>query len=196
VKRDRADYTADEWFDRIKAQCNVNRPMHYRIGTAGGGHSIVVDGWQEVPIGGKSAKQYHINYGWGCDDPNDGCDTWYALDGIYGSVGPDEEYMLENIYPAVALGDDVSGTYVPGIFPYRYVDQDATGQTAQFNAGLRIQFLPDVTVQCVGSGSDSIRFYGSADASTWLYTRGDRSVGARIRAACIKLHGGGTIVFP
>jgi len=178
AKRDRPDYTASEWFDRIKAQINVNRPVQYRIP----GHSIVGDGWQEVGV--PAVKQYHMNYGWG--GPSN---AWYTLDALQGG-DPNEEYMLEGIKPAQALGSWLSGTYTLQAFPYRYFDRDATGSSATFNSGQYLQFLPGVTVTCTSTTGGSITFYGWSR----LFTRGDTSQGIRIYSGgAIKLYQNGSI---
>ena len=183
VKRDRGDYTAVQWFDRMKAQFNANRPVQYKIP----GHSIVGDGWQE--IGGGPTRQYHMNYGW-----DDGHTTWYTLDSI--TADPEnDEYMVENIYPAQNLGSWLSGTYTEQSFPYRYFDRDATGSSAVFEAGQYLQFLPDITVTCTSTTGGSIRIYGASGNSTRLFTRGDRTQGARIYSGAIKLNRYGSIRF-
>jgi len=83
---DRLDYSYGGWFDVIKAEINLGRPIHYRIT----GHAIVCDGWRDT--GGIS--QYHMNYGWG--GPNS---AWYTIDNIYGSAGPGDEYIVRGIRP-------------------------------------------------------------------------------------------------
>ncbi len=184
TKRNRVDYSAVDWFNRMKSQFNVNRPVQYRIP----GHSIVGDGWQE--IGSTPIRQYHMNYGWS----GIGYDTWYTLDALYGG-DPDEEYMLEYIYPAQALGSSLSGTYTRQSFPYRYVDRDATGSSATFEEGQYLQFLPGITVTCTSTTGGSIRFEGSSSNNTWLFTRGDRTRGARIYSGTIKLNRYGSVKF-
>jgi hypothetical protein len=181
VRRNRSSYSAVDWFNRIKAQCNVNRPVQYRIP----GHSIVGDGWQEIYPG--PVREYHMNYGWG----GTGDDTWYTLDALQGG-DPDNEYMLENIYPAQALGSSlITGTYSKGSFPYRYFDRDSTGMATIFASGQYLQFLPGIVVTSVGS----ITFDGSSTDNTRLFTRGDSSRGIRIREGSIVMFAGGGITF-
>ncbi len=158
----RSSYTALTWFDLIKGQLNVNRPMQYRIP----GHSIVCDGWQE--IGSPVTRQYHINYGWA-----NSTTTWYTLDAIFGG-DPDEEYIVLNIIPVYALGSSISGTYAAQSFPYRYFDQDATGSNATFNSGQLLQILPELTIAGTGS-STYVKFYGSTGLYTRIFTEGDLS---------------------
>ena len=183
-RTDRKYYSAVNWFNRMKTQFNANRPVQYRIP----GHSLLSDGWQEIgntPI----IRQYHMNYGW-----DDGCNAWYTLDALYGG-NASEEYMLENIYPAQALGNWLSGTYSRVAFPYRYFDRDATGHSATFEAGQYLQFLPDITVTCTSTTGGSILFEGSSSHNTRLFTRGDRTKGVRIYDGAIKLNRYGSVKF-
>ncbi len=192
----RNDFSAVEWFNRMKSDLNVNRPLQYGIP----GHSIVVDGWQE--IGSPPLRQYHMNYGWAGWVPSDpewagytNSNTWYNLDELPGS-DLDVEDMIEDIYPAPLLWGSLSGTYVRVAFPYRYFDRDTTGSSATFESGQNLQFLPDITVTCTSTTGGSIRFEGSSSLHTWLFTRGDRSQGVRIYNGTIKLNQHGSIKFP
>ncbi|RZN39858.1 MAG: hypothetical protein EFT35_03420, partial [Methanophagales archaeon ANME-1-THS] len=190
VKRDRSAYTNVSWFNRIKAQLDLNRPVHYRIYE----HSIVGDGWRERIVSGQTVREYHMNYGWS----NVSYNTWYVLDGLYYPAGGsiNDEYMLENIYPAVALGNSIAGTYSLQSFPYHYFDQDATGNSATFEAGQYLQFLPNVEVTCTSTTGGSIRFLGTSSYNTRLFTRGDPSKGIRIYNGAVKLNKDGSIKFP
>lgn len=183
VRRNRNDYTATGWFDRLKLQFNANRPVQYRLV----GHSIVGDGWQE--IGATPTRQYHMNYGW-----DDGHNTWWTLDALY-LGGIDEEYIIENIYPAQATGSWISGTYAKQSFPYRYFDRDATGYSATFESGQYLQFLPDITVTNTSATGGSFRFEGSGTLNTRLFTRGDTSTGVRIYNGAMKVNQNGSIKF-
>ena len=185
ARRNRPDYSAIDWFNRIKSQCNNNRPVHYRIP----GHSIVGDGWRET--GSPVVREYHMNYGW----RNAGNNTWYVLDALQGG-NPDDEYMLESIVPVQALGSSVSGAYSVPTFPYRYVDQDAVCSAgATFDAGHNIQFLPNITLTGT-SAADPLRINGTSADNTRLFTRGDDGRGALISGAgAIKMTSGGEIVF-
>jgi hypothetical protein len=199
TRRDRDADSAVEWFNRMKTQFNANRPVQYGVP----GHSIVSDGWQEINIGGVLTRQYHMNYGWGGAVPPGDPDwagitnsnNWYTLDALPGSSS-DEEDMIENIYPAQALGSSISGTYTQdAAFPYRYFDQDATGYSATFESGQFLQFLPDITVRCISAVGNAIRFEGSSGYHTRLFTRGDTSQGIRIYDGVIKLNTDGSIKF-
>jgi hypothetical protein len=190
--QNRPDYTPANWFSLIQGELNANRPLQYQIL----GHSIVCDGWQIVG----TDKEYHMNYGWDrtCDDPN-GCNTWYALDSLHqlGDGDTDDEYLLENIYPAQSLHSLLSGTYTRRSFYYRYFNVDATGTSATFAAGQYLQFLPDITVTCTSTAGDYIRFYGYEPSlyHTRLFTRGDTSRGVRIYNGGIRLYQNGSIRF-
>ena len=183
TKKDRNNYNATDWFNRLKTQFNANRPVHYRVE----GHSIVGDGWQE--IGSTPTRQYHMNYGW-----DNSYTAWYTLDALY-LGGVDEEYILENIYPAQALGSWLSGTYSQQSFPYRYFDRDATGYSATFSSGQYLQFLPNITVTNTSNTGGSFRFEGSDTLNTRLFTRGDTSQGVRIYNGTIKINKNGSIKF-
>lgn len=177
TKRNRSDYSAVNWFNRIKTQLNANRPMHYRVID----HSIVCDGWQVVA----SDSQYHMNYG-----RDNAANTWYTLDALL--LGDTlTEYMLENIYPAQALGTFLSGTYSLQSFPYRYFDRDAIGISATFQAGQHLHFLPGIVVTSAGT----IGFEGTTSNNTLLFSRGDESKGVRIYDGTIKMMTNGGIKF-
>jgi len=185
AKRDRKDYTAANWFSLIQGDLNVNRPLQYRIL----GHSIVCDGWQIVGV----TKQYHMNYGWDTSD-----NTWYTLDALHqpGGGDKDDEYLLENIYPAQSLGSSlINPTYPKESFPYRYFNVDATGNSATFEAGQNLQFLPDISATCTSTTGGSIRFEGTSTDNTILFSNGDRTKGVRIYDGTIKVNRFGSIRF-
>ncbi len=182
---DRKDFSPVEWFNRMKSDLNVNRPLQYKVP----GHSIVADGWQEIGSGQPCLRQYHMNYGWG-----NFRNTWYCLDALH-LGNPDEEYMVEDIFPVTILWGSLSGTYVRELFPYRYFDRDTTGNSATFEAGQYLQFLPRVTVRCTSTTGDYIRIVGSSSLNTRLFTRGDRSRGGRIYNGGIRLYKNGSIKF-
>jgi hypothetical protein len=184
AKRDRTSYSALDWFNLMKADFNANRPVHYRIKH----HSIVGDGWQEIGAG--PTRQYHMNYGWS----GTGYDTWYTLDALHqiDDGTTDDEYLLENIYPAPSIGSSLAvGTYSKPSFPYRYFDQDAAGSASTFASGHYLQFLPDIKV----TSSGLIRFEGSGTANTRLFTRGNISKGIRIYDGAINMYAVSSIKF-
>ena len=179
------NYDSDEWFDLMKAQFNLNRPVQYGIST----HSLIADGWCEVTCpndgdGNPLLRGIHINNGHG---PNS--IAWWSVDAI-----PDEDddgEFLRDIYPAQSLGSLLSSNYMKQPFNYRYFDQDATG-SATFFAGQFLQFLPGITV----TSNYWIRFLGSPTDNTILFTRGDATRGIRIYDGAIRLNNGGSITFP
>jgi hypothetical protein len=191
---DRDDYdTQAGWFEEIKSQVNLNRPIQYRIG----GHSLVADGWKVT--GG--TRWYHLNMGWdggkpdrSCWDPYEGVNTntWYALDGIPCSQLI-WEYMLVDIYPITAVGPVVAGLY-PKLEEIRhtYFDMDAIGNRAVFHGDHHVRFIPGVSVTCLGD--EGILFYAVAGSPpTRFYTKGDASRGIRIDDGVILLHNKGSL---
>ncbi len=190
-KISRDDYSAGDWFTYLKTQFNNNWPVQYKIP----GHSVVVDGWQE--IGNPIIKQYHVNYGHGTDAI---CDNhpktfWYTLDAICGG-DPNEEYALINITPNVHL-NQLDQTYSRNSsFPYRYFDMDAFSlYNVIFESGQNLQFLPGVKLTCSNLQGDFVRFDGSQNLNTHLYTSGDVSKGIRIYNGSVKLMNGGKIII-
>jgi hypothetical protein len=183
IRSDRNAYTATAWFDRMKANFNVNRPIHYRVT----GHSIVADGWRDT--GNPIVHQYHMNYGWQDVSYN----TWWALDGLH-LGGLNEEYMLERIHPVNTLNAGLTNTTFPrdASFPYRYFAVDTTGSYVTFQSGQLLQFLPHVTVMSVVG---PIRFEGTSALNTRLFTRGDTARGVRIISGTLRLNDGGGIRF-
>jgi hypothetical protein len=190
-RQDRSEYSegGEDWFNLLKIQFNLNRPVQYRVL----GHSMVADGWQE--IGSGPTRQYHINYGW-----EDNHNAWYTLDALYYPTGgdKDDEYILQNIYPAQALGNPIYGTYARNSFNYRYFDMDSSSHSTWptetiFEAGQILQFLPSVKVTCMNTLGHPIRFLGATGNETRFFTRGDLSQGVRIRSGEIKLRMNGSM---
>ena len=191
---DRDDFdTQAGWFEEIKSQINLNRPIQYRIG----GHSLVADGWKVA----QGIRWYHLNMGWDggkpakeCWNPYEGINTntWYALDGIPCSQ-LQWEYMLVRIYPITAVGPLVAGSYPrEAELRYSYFDMDAIGNRAVFHNNHHIQFIPGVTVRCIGD--EGILFYGlSGNHPTRCYTKANVSKGIRIDDGFIVLHRNGSL---
>jgi len=175
----RVNYTASAWFNLIKAQLNVNRPMTYGIP----GHAIVCDGWQEIdaPV---LVKQYHMNWGWA-----DGSrDIWYTLDSL---ADPSVEHLLADHFPTTAIGSTVEmGTYIKNTFPYRYVDQDAyAGFSTTFASGNYLQFLHGIRMKANGY----IRVESAPSENTRLFSRGDPGHGIRLLGGTMTLYSGGSV---
>jgi hypothetical protein len=191
---DRDDYdTQAGWFEEIKSQVNLNRPIQYRIG----GHSLVADGWKVA----QGIRWYHLNMGWDggkpakeCWDPYEGINTntWYALDGIPCSQ-LQWEYMLVRIYPITAVGPLVGGVYPrEAELRHSYFDMDAMGDGAVFLNNHHIHFIPGVTVRCIGD--EGIVFYGlSGDQPTRFYTKANVGKGIRIDNGFVVLHQNGSL---
>jgi hypothetical protein len=178
----RSDYSAIDWFERMKDQFNKNRPVLYEIP----GHAIVGDGWEEV--GALPDRYYHMNYG-----GNDSYNAWYLLDNLDGG-DVSHEFMLEDIYPEQSLGDYIWSTYPAETFNYRYCDQDVWGTSAVFESGQNLQFLPGVRLVGYGTGGDVVRINGSTSDHTRLFTRGDLTVGIHLGGdGAIEMGNGGTI---
>ena len=178
----RVDYTASAWFNLIKAQLNVNRPMTYGIP----GHAIACDGWQEViiPPSPFLVKQYHMNWGWA-----DGSrDIWYTLDSL---ADPSVEHLLANHFPETAIGSTVlSGTYPKNAFPYRYFDRDATaGFTTTFASGNYMQFLDGIRLKATGH----VRIESTVTQNTRLFSGGDPRNGIRLYSGNMILTSGGSV---
>lgn len=185
----------NRWYGYIQNQLKSNRPIQYdiRVGD-NGGHNLVLDGWREN--GGSAMRQYHMNYGWGrdCDDPN-GCNTWYSLDALYISNDINEELIIADIHPAVALGSQLTDnrTYRKEQFNYRYFDQDTTGENVTFAAGQNLQFLPGVKVECTAG---NIEFKGGVFYQTNLFSiNGTKKAEVNINDGALILYEGGGIRF-
>jgi hypothetical protein len=182
-------YSPEIWFTILRYNLDRNRPIQYGVP----GHSLVADGWQIID----GVKQYHMNYGWAggntgkpCWDGIPNTNTWYTLDALPCS-NPDEELILERIYPVVALGGTISGVYSRfSPFPYRYFDMDAYGDNATFEAGQYLQFLHNIKVS---STVGTVQFVGSGIGETRLYSHGDPSRGARINDGSITIFMGGSL---
>jgi hypothetical protein len=166
------------WFNIITWQLDMNRPVQYSYP----GHAIVADGWMEVDPG--PDRFLHLCYGW----VGGGNTDWHLLSAIPGS-DPAADTILINICPAPALGPSPSGVYAVPSFPYRYFDRDCTSSSAVFQAGHKLQFLPNITVRSIGT----IKFDGSSSKESRLFTRGDTSNGIRLNNGGISLYTNGSL---
>jgi len=171
-------YTNEAWFNLIKGQLNMNRPVQYSYPT----HAIVADGWKEVWPG--PDRYLHLCYGF----PNEGNTDWHLVEAIPGG-GETTDVIMINIYPAPALGITLSGVYPVSSFPYRYFDRDCTSGYAIFQAGHKLQSLPNISVRSTGT----IKFQGTTTNKSWLFTRGDTSNGIRIDNGGISLYSSGSL---
>ncbi len=180
----RSGYTATDWFESMKNQFNLNRPVEYGIV----GHAIVSDGWQEIgsPF---VIRQYHMNWGWVATSN----DTWYTLDALPNG-GIYIEHYIRDVIPNCALGSWIYGSYATTSPNYRYFDRDAIGYNAVFQNGQFLQFLPGITLTGISS-VDPIRFWGSDFLNTRLFYDGDLSQGIRLYDGEMELTNFGSIKF-
>jgi len=183
------------WFEKIKDNLYVNRPVVYGFGlTLLGlegtgdkeeGHIMVCDGWKEVG----SSRQLHMNYGHG--GTNDG---WYTLDAFSG-----REAIIRGIRPEPSLGNWINGSYPKESFQFRYFNQDCSGHNVSFGAGQFLQFLPGISVKCsspnAGEYIEFAGWSGEPGLHTVLYSRGDTSKGIKIYSGRIKLYLNSSIKF-
>lgn len=63
----RANYTLNQWVDKVYAELAVARPVLYGGQSSGGGHAFVIDGYD-------GDEMFHVNWGW-----NGSPDSYYAL---------------------------------------------------------------------------------------------------------------------
>ncbi len=182
----RSNYpNTEDWEQLIIAEIEKRRPIYYHIP----GHQIVIDGWM-YDLG---IKKFHVNYGAGFSSYT----GWFDIDDIPGGE-PAQEAMIIQVYPNRSLGATLSGSYpLLHSFPYRYFDQDATGDAAIFQPGQKLQFLRKIVVQCESSSGSYIKFYGSASNPTKLFSNGDESKGIALYNdnSSLVLHMGGSIQF-
>ncbi len=188
--------TPTDWYNRLKNQFNVNRPVQYEVLE----HSIVGDGWYEVEVGGTTERWYHFNYGW--TDTED--DIWYLLDALH--LGhPYIDSVLTSIRPDLDVGPTISGFYPTEWLsanhfdrPSRYFDLDVTGDNAEFEAGQGLQYVrPGFWIRNTGTSvEDEIVFHGDPEAATEFYHEapfGD--VKMRISDGTVVIRGGGEMAL-
>jgi len=185
----RDDYTTRNWFDKLKDECNRNRPVGYGIP----GHMIVIDGWREE---GPYAADYlvHVVYGW--NGSNDG---WWSVDAIP-EGGPDEEAIVCQIRPIGSLGEAIDGTYyyLQGSGNYFYFNRDTAGDNVTFQAGLNLQILKSGFLLANNGtlSTDAITFESLADRPTRLFIHGNPGEDVHVRATdggTIKVLAGGQL---
>jgi hypothetical protein len=174
----RVNYTNETWFNLIKGQLNINRPVQYSYP----GHAIVADGWLEVGTG--PLRYLHLCYGFASEDNT----AWHLVEAIPGG-GETTDVIMIDIYPAPSLGPSLSGVYYVPSFPYRYFDRDCSSSYAVFRPGHKLQFLPNIVVRSNGT----IEFEGSGTSESRLFTRGDTSNGIRLNNGGISLYNKGNL---
>ena len=185
----RFHHSDDGWFNIIKGELNSNRPLQYgRIKSAAAsqaagiaGHSMVCDGWK---VEGDTRYVHMI---WGDEDT--GKNAWYNLNNIEGSEG-----LIRGIRPENSLGSHLEGDY-PQSQP-SYFDLDATGNIATFGSDTYRQFLPGVTVKCIGLRGQ-ISFEGPSQRlfSIKGTATGGKVAGIQIYNGAIKLYENGGLTF-
>ncbi len=103
----RDNHTPASWFQLIKNEINMRRPILYQIPR----HAIVCDGWRVAD----GLDQYHFNYGWGGSQ-----NAWYTVDNLFCNwEGCEDMYevMLTRIIPdrgiacmhSDGFSDDITG---------------------------------------------------------------------------------------
>jgi len=89
----RADYNdVDEWFEVLRGQRDLYRPLQFRMCSDDGCHAVVIDGYLIT----SGLKQVHINMGWYGNST-----AYYTLDNILDYTEPDQ-YAVIDISPAWA----------------------------------------------------------------------------------------------
>ena len=86
VERQRFRLSDEAWFDLIRADLDLGRPLLY----ASAIHTMVCDGWREID----GVPQIHVNYGWGGDS-----DGWFTLDALGTSLNPQAERLVGGLEP-------------------------------------------------------------------------------------------------
>ncbi len=179
-----------DWFTIIKKEINENRPVLYAVQNAAiGGHCLVIDGWQEM--GATPIRYYHVNLGLGPFDQN----VWCAIESVPYSRNYDSETMVIGIKPVGSLGAVLAGEYPAGSFPFYFMDQNASGEKANFAAGLSVQFLAGTEVVCKGNADARIAWFSSDNAKTVLYSKGNIRQGIKLAGGKIILRNKGGIRF-
>ncbi len=85
----KGSYSQSKWESMIIEDLELGRPMLYAGYNSGGGHAVVVDGYQA------STNLFHFNFGWGS-----GYDGYFTVDDTNGMNGYNESQgMVWNIYP-------------------------------------------------------------------------------------------------
>ncbi len=87
----KSSYSQSKWESMIVEDLELGRPILYAGSNSGGGHAVVIDGYQA------STNLFHFNFGWGSGN---GYDGYYTVDDTNGMNGYNQEQgMVWNIYP-------------------------------------------------------------------------------------------------
>jgi len=104
----RDNNSLSEWYDLIKSEIDLNRPMYYSIVS----HIVVCDGYRDD----SGQYEYHMNYGWGGNST--AYTTWYVFDSMYCyweeyDLCPYEyDILYKNIYPQQETIIEACGHYL------------------------------------------------------------------------------------
>ena len=165
----RTEYSQRGWFDLIKSEIDVGRPMQYRINS----HSIVCDGYRDD----FGQLEFHMNYGW-----NEGHTTWYVLDNLYcywisGNVCPyQEEFLIAGIEPQhdpvlslkASMNDDALGDGDGLVEPGETIRLNSVivngGNDATSTTGTLTTTDPYITISHGSAAFDPIIVWGSESA--------------------------------
>ena len=119
-----------DFYPRLQNNMKNRQPAQLAISSIesttgkGGGHSIVCDGYSS------SSGQYHLNYGWGSDDPADNT-WWYSLPEGWDCIRPNGE-TYDNLIKYAVL-DIIPSPSVPAA-PTLTVTTSGTTATASWTA--------------------------------------------------------------
>lgn len=182
----RADYTIDGWDEVIYGELAASRPVIYSGQSTGGGHTFVVDGYDN--------GYYHVNWGWGGKDDgyflisvlnpgsNDGIGASSTADG-YG-VQQDAVIGIEKTNGEADNGImNVQGDFVHDGDTYGIAIFNVTGKNNNFDmafalettAGTHVKYLAEVLNAQIANGAglylpfDVRDLNGLADGSYKLY---------------------------
>jgi predicted outer membrane repeat protein len=98
VLEHRNQHTAQEWFDLMRSEIDLGRPMPYTVP----GHMIVCDGWREYA----GQNQIHINWG------NGGSYTgWYEVDHLPNVPDPAADLFMRGVRPRCRILPDGTGDF-------------------------------------------------------------------------------------
>ncbi|MBU0982299.1 MAG: C10 family peptidase [candidate division Zixibacteria bacterium] len=137
-RADRIDTDQTTWYNLIRNEIDLSRPIQYRISS----HSIVCDGYRDD--GGQF--EYHMNYGWGGPFT-----AWFVFDSLYCYWEPDslcpfeEEYLILQIHPLA--------TGIPVVDPMRIGDGAYIGQGETVSIELTIANAGYVDLQVLDMGT-------------------------------------------
>ncbi len=142
----KGSYSQSRWESMILEDLELSRPILYSGYNSGGGHAVVIDGYQA------STGLFHFNFGWGT-----GYDGYYTVNDTNGMNGYNEDQgMVWNIYPR---SPNVSATLtVPDQFISRVdntIKAKVTNNGTVAITGIYIYCLTGSNTPSSSSASDS-----------------------------------------